>query len=366
MDESNTVIGSLLDRLEKVPGTEKTHLSCGAAADLEKSAYHSQYDLLDASSRLPIEKGIDMDLRHQLTPINDAVCYRLLRYSVALFCRFDKDVLLINPRMCETVPGIIQRGGWNSAERGLTYVMVHRWPPTFVVLTGVVLLGTILRFWGLGQQSFWNNEAASFHYAQGSVGDVVRHSLYEETNPPGFHLLVRFWSRLFGPQEWILRLPSAIAGSLAIILVYFFARKFLSPMGAIIAATLFAVSPLHIWYSQECRTFACWLVFVLCAYLTFFSWLETKRAHWLALNVLFVLLAISFHYFGTHIALVENLYFLIRVKSLERRHWISWLISQVVLALGAIPFAVMMMSVDRTNVAGEALLHRRVENSGED
>ena len=221
-----------------------------------------------------------------------------------------------------------------------------------LLLPAILMAGTILRFDGLGRESFWFNEAASYYFAKGSPGEVIRHSFSDETNPPGFHLLIHFWQKIAGTSEGALRLPSALAGSFSIALMYFFARRFLGRAGSLAAAALLALSPLHVWYSQECRAYAIWLLLILCAYLSFFKWLETRKPIFAALNALFVLLACSFHYFGIHVILIENLYLADR-RDLwrDRRSLRQWALSQGALALALVPLGLMLLRVDRTHVS---------------
>ena len=158
--------------------------------------------------------------------------------------------------------------------------------------------------------------------------------------------------KIAGISEGALRLPSALAGSFSMVLVYFFARRFLGRAGSLAASALLAFSPLHVWYSQECRAYAIWLLLILCAYLSFFNWLDTRKPAFATLNGLFIFLATAFHYFGIHVFLIENLYLIHRRKYLnDHRSFRHWVICQTALALALVPIALMMLMVDRTHVA---------------
>jgi mannosyltransferase len=220
-----------------------------------------------------------------------------------------------------------------------------------ILLFVIILAGGFLRFYGLGRDSFWYNEAASYFYSKGNVVDVIRYSFTIETNPPGFHLLIHFWKSLVGISEWALRVPCAVAGTLSIWVVYLFAGSFLNRKGALVVAALLAVSPLHVWYSQECRAFAFWVLFIFASYGAFLRWMECGSNRWLTLSVICGFLAVSFHYFGLHAIIVENAFFLIKRRTLSRAHLRAWWIAQICLALALLPFAAMMLAVDRTNVS---------------
>jgi 4-amino-4-deoxy-L-arabinose transferase-like glycosyltransferase len=218
-----------------------------------------------------------------------------------------------------------------------------------LLLAVICVTGGIVRFAGIGRDSFWFNEAASYYYAKSNLTEVIRHSWVDETNPPGFHVLIHFWMKIAGISEASLRIPSALAGLLAIPLIYLFARLFLAARGALIACALFAFSPLHVWYSQECRGFAFWVLFTLAAYLCFFRWVHAGKRRWLVLDVLFLFLGMSFHYFGMHALVIENAYLLVIRRQITGK-WRQWLVSQILLVLLISPLLVMMVMVDRTNV----------------
>ena len=92
--------------------------------------------------------------------------------------------------------------------------------------------------------------------------------------PPLFGMLVH--SMLLGgfDTDWWLRLPSAIAGGLAIPVVYFVGRQVASHTIAAIAAVLLAIHPMAIWYSQEVGAYS---LVMLCALVSTLCFLELLR-----------------------------------------------------------------------------------------
>lgn len=225
-----------------------------------------------------------------------------------------------------------------------------RHKPETIILVLIILAGMLLRFHGLGRESFWFNEAASYYYAKGTLWQTILHSFRDETNPPGFHLVIHFWKCFAGITEPSLRIPSAVMGSASILLMYMFARRFLRQRGALIATGFLAFAPLHVWYSQECRGFAFLTFFILAGYTSALLWLETGHRRYLIINVLSLLLAVSFHYFGVHALLIQNFYILLTRPAIFRSKWRSWATSQFILIIGLIPFGLMILSVDPTNV----------------
>ena len=227
-------------------------------------------------------------------------------------------------------------------------VRVSAWA---VGLTAVIAAGAAVRLTGLGRESFWFNEAASYFYAKGSAWEVARRSWTIETNPPLFHLLIHFWKGIFSASEAALRFPSALAGAATLLVMIPFARLFLGWAGTLAAVALLALSPLHVWYSQECRAFALWVLCITAAYVCYFQWEQNGRARWLGANGALLFLAVGLHYFGFHAALIENLYFLFQWKRFNWHRRRAWIGSQAALALALAPWAWMMARVDRSHVA---------------
>jgi uncharacterized membrane protein len=85
----------------------------------------------------------------------------------------------------------------------------------------VVVIGALLRFYDLGSDSLWLDEAVSWTEAKNSLADLVWRSADEFVpHPPLFNLSLFAAIKLFGDSEWDLRLPSAIFGVANILALY--------------------------------------------------------------------------------------------------------------------------------------------------
>ena len=140
-----------------------------------------------------------------------------------------------------------------------------------------VRLGFIL-FFALGlrlislNQSLWLDEAIQVTAVSGhSLKNLLFQYFQNEFHPPLSYLISWIWMRILGDSEVISRLPSVILGVANVWLVYLLADKVLPKVKiglvkiklslAEIAALLLAAAPLHIYYSQEARSYvlACFL-----------------------------------------------------------------------------------------------------------
>jgi uncharacterized membrane protein len=168
-----------------------------------------------------------------------------------------------------------------------------------------MILGATLRLVGLGRESLWFDEGWTAFIAQ-LRGPILRDVLVSQPFPLYYGLL-SWWNRL-GQSELILRLPSALVGIASIPLLYQICRQHLYETTAALATLLFALSPMHIWYSQEARMYALGTFFVLAATWTLLNALEKQRLLWWAAYVLLFICAVYTFYYALSMILVYGIY----------------------------------------------------------
>lgn len=83
----------------------------------------------------------------------------------------------------------------------------------------------------------------------------VTHVLRRNVHLPSYFYFMHYWVRAFGVSESSLRLPSAIFGALAVILIFLLGQELFSPMVGLIGAILMAFMPEQIHYSQQARMY---------------------------------------------------------------------------------------------------------------
>lgn len=123
-----------------------------------------------------------------------------------------------------------------------------------LIICFILLLGICLRFYRLGYQSLWVDEVVTYMSSNGSLTYVISQSKVNSNVPPLYYLFVNGILR-FGNHDALLRLPSVIFGSLSILMCYLVIRNWLGRTTGFIAALMMAISPFHIWYSQEARPY---------------------------------------------------------------------------------------------------------------
>jgi hypothetical protein len=152
-------------------------------------------------------------------------------------------------------------------------------------LACILAAGAALRFYQLGRDSLWLDEAGVAYAATAaSLGEMLAVVRSHVLAMPLDYLVAWLAGRL-SQSELALRIPAAAWGTLTLGLAYPFFRRFTGRPAALLGLLALALSPLHIQYSQELRFYASLVFFYLLASLALWDALQkpsTKR--WVLFN----------------------------------------------------------------------------------
>lgn len=124
-------------------------------------------------------------------------------------------------------------------------------------LAALTLVAALLRLPWLTAEGLWFDEVYSVVVALQDAPDVVLAARADQTNPPGFYLLLWGWMQVGAFDEAWLRLLPALAGILTPAAVALLARELGGRwLTALLAGMLAAASPLLIAMSLEVRAYA--------------------------------------------------------------------------------------------------------------
>jgi 4-amino-4-deoxy-L-arabinose transferase-like glycosyltransferase len=154
------------------------------------------------------------------------------------------------------------------------------------LLLSLTLIGAVLRFYNIGFNSLWLDEASTLNFAVKSLPEIWQATTGGEFNPPLF-----YWTEhimlVFGNSEVVLRFIPALLGVLTIPLIYLVGKEFMDRNTGIIAAAAFAFSPFLIYYSQDARAYSMMLFFVTFAMVFYFRALKSNDlTNWALFGVL--------------------------------------------------------------------------------
>ncbi len=159
---------------------------------------------------------------------------------------------------------------------------------TVVFLICILILGSFLRFYKIGEESFWLDEGATatVMLKHGSLGILKNIYLYGNTLPeyysvggevPLYFILLHYWTRIFSISEISLRSFSAIFDILSILLVFLVAKKLLNEKVALLSSFFYAISIPAIEHSQEARQYSIYVFFVLLSTYFFIRILKNNK-----------------------------------------------------------------------------------------
>lgn len=179
------------------------------------------------------------------------------------------------------------------------------WP--WASLIALVAIGAGMRIAALGQESLWSDEYFTLRTAgQPTLRDLIHTVLTIEPHPPLYFFLMHAWISVFGSSDVMLRLPSALAGIAAIPLMFLMMRWLFPerPLISVVATLLLVISPMHVYYSQEARSYTLQIFFEL-ASLAALAWglgpQPRARQSWMPLAAFGVVMAFMFQYYSAFI-----------------------------------------------------------------
>lgn len=202
---------------------------------------------------------------------------------------------------------------------------------TYYLLLLVLLVGTFLRVHGLSSQFYWYDEIITLEVAYDSLGSIITGN-----RPPLYLALAHFWIGNFGHSEVAARLLSVIFGIASIILIYVVGKRLFDRKIGVVSALLMSVSVFQIHYSQELRYYSLFEFMTLVSFYFYILFLRSKSYFHAALYILSTILLYYSHDFGIFIIAVQNLYLLMKLKTLKPVI-LKWVLSQLLIILGIAP-----------------------------
>lgn len=216
--------------------------------------------------------------------------------------------------------------------------VVARLDPYLVAIVG---LGAFLRFTAIGAQSLWYDEVVTREEVLAPAAGLIGRIRSNEGTPPLYFVLAAVWTRLVGGSDAALRSFSALAGTVAIPVVYATVRELgLNKRTARVAAVITAVNPFLIWYSQEARAYS---LVALFASGSIYTYARARRRETTTSYFAFGIVATAAlltHYFAIFLILPEVL---LLARSAPRRR--SVLIG--LLPLGAALLPLGLLAIDQ-------------------
>jgi mannosyltransferase len=112
-----------------------------------------------------------------------------------------------------------------------------------------------LSLWGISTPSFWRDEAATIAAVRRPFADMLTMLGNVDAVHAAYYIMMWPLVHLFGTGEFLLRLPSAIAITVAAAAVAAITRRLVSPTAGLLAGLMFCFLPAVTRYAQEARSY---------------------------------------------------------------------------------------------------------------
>ena len=186
--------------------------------------------------------------------------------------------------------------------------------PQTYALIALLALGAALRVYRLSAQSFWYDESYQVQVSGQPLLRTLRALLTDSPDyGPFSHVLFNLWLRISEGDFWARLLP-ALCGLLAVYVVYVFCLRICGPRTGLAAAFLLAISPIHIWYSQEARAYSLVVLLNTLSMLYFINSIDPGRRKHRALYVLVSVCALYTHPYAIFTIAAQLLYALVALR----------------------------------------------------
>ena len=134
-----------------------------------------------------------------------------------------------------------------------------------VLLSVILLVATLLRFWNLDSVPFMHDEFSALYRTRfDSFFQLIRDGIMtSDSHPAGVQIFLYYMVKIFGWNEFWLKLPFALMGVGSVFLVFKIGQQWFNTKVGLFSAAIVTVSELFILYSQVIRPYSPGLFFVL-------------------------------------------------------------------------------------------------------
>lgn len=194
-------------------------------------------------------------------------------------------------------------------------------------------------------RGIWLDEATTISQIQLPFREMLANLASTDVHPPLHYMVLWFSSRVTGTSEMAVRLPSILAGVALIPAVYVLGRQLYDEKTARVGAGLIAVAPFAVWYSQEARMYAFFMLFgVLAVYGQVAALKSGRLSSWVIYAAASSALVWT-QYMGGLLVAVQQVIFLWTMLQRHRRgdtvkpFFIHWAAATIALALALVALA---------------------------
>jgi len=206
-------------------------------------------------------------------------------------------------------------------------------------VAALTAIGAALRFYGLGSQPLWLDEATTAAFGSrpfmGALFAEIQH-------PPLYYVVAHLAIRILGSSDAALRLPSALFGAATVPICWWLFRLLVPERrdAAWVGLSLVATSPFLVAMSQEARSYALMYLLTAASTTLFLCFVKGRhRAPTVGAYALLSVLLVHTHYFGAWVLLAHEIVYWRH----SRARVCLWLLARAAAIGACIPWAVWVL-----------------------
>lgn len=212
-----------------------------------------------------------------------------------------------------------------------------------------VAAGAALRLIGYNRLSMWLDEGFSLLYSKQDWSSAAGLNGFYSPHPPLYFLMTKV-SNVVLADAWAGRTLSVLCGVLVLPVFYLLARRLLDPVAAVVATGVFALNPIHIYYSQEARMYSMVVLSVTASFLALIAFEQSRKIGWAVLYGISLAVAVYADYSSLFVLGPQAMVLLYLVW----RDWRKMLPVMIAAALAVLSFLPWLPQVwDSVNSADE-------------
>jgi mannosyltransferase len=213
-------------------------------------------------------------------------------------------------------------------------------PNTFLIVSGIVALGAVLRLIALGYKSFWLDEIASVVIVRMPGNSFWSWVWHSEGNMALYYVMLRPWLQ-FGLGEASVRMLSGLPGIASLPMMYLLGARLFGRRVGTVAALFLALSTCSVVYSQEARGYSWLLLGVIVSSYLFVRLIERPTYALACSYAVAAGVTLYFHYFGLLVPLAHAVSLFALPN--DRRPWKYLFVAGAIVAALALPVLWMIL-----------------------
>lgn len=132
-------------------------------------------------------------------------------------------------------------------------------PRVLWFVSGLTLLAFAFRVYGINTVSLRGDEAFTLiHWVREPLSQTLATIATVDPQPPLAYFLYWLWGQTVGDGELVVRFLPALVNTLGVPALFVLGKRLFGVRAGLLAALLWAISPVQIWHAQDARNYALW------------------------------------------------------------------------------------------------------------